>query len=335
MIILTIAIPTYNRESQLKEQMTKLASNMNEEIEVLVSDNASEDGTEEFMLRFVETNKSFRYQRHQVNLGFDQNIKSLYLASSGKFIWFVSDDDPINPEYVSQLLKTLRENMSIAAVCLILGDKQRNRFHKSRLVSYANYGEIVNLEKNKRIDLGDSHLLKTNFGTLISQISTCIVARIENLDLDFNGGGIAHVVITHRILNRNSSVILLDSKAVRLGSKETISKWFMESCFEGIQEAYSNLENECGSRYSHNVIDATKVLGLRIAFWNMFDIKSSINWSMTKRNSRPKSLRLFLKYFYWAILISIGKLFPVIPKYLSAGRIFSMKLKQKCFRLWN
>ena len=52
--ILTIAIPTYNRKKYLKECLDHVIPQVGEDIELIVCDNASEDGTDEFMEYFCQ-----------------------------------------------------------------------------------------------------------------------------------------------------------------------------------------------------------------------------------------------------------------------------------------
>ena len=72
-ILLTIAIPTYNRKNLLKRALESIISQLNSRIEVLVSDNASDDGTDEMMaeyfpmIRYIknETNRKVCYSARQ------------------------------------------------------------------------------------------------------------------------------------------------------------------------------------------------------------------------------------------------------------------------------
>lgn len=68
MKVLTIAIPTYNRVFTLKQALKYVLQQYSEKIEILVSDNASDDGTEEYMKRICEENKEVIYIRNNTTL---------------------------------------------------------------------------------------------------------------------------------------------------------------------------------------------------------------------------------------------------------------------------
>ena len=80
--MLTIAIPTYNRSmclnELLKDILLQLQSVDKGFVRVLVSDNASNDGTMDVVKRFDEDFKSVGseliYRRNDVNIGFSPNV---------------------------------------------------------------------------------------------------------------------------------------------------------------------------------------------------------------------------------------------------------------------
>ena len=95
---LTIAIPTYNRAGKVERLLDELTrqirqDNLQEEIEVLVSDNASTDNTEELTARYQGTDVVVGYIRQPTNLGFDGNLLSLYRRAKTRHIWWMGSDD--------------------------------------------------------------------------------------------------------------------------------------------------------------------------------------------------------------------------------------------------
>ena len=68
-LLLTIAIPTYNRKNLLKRALESVVSQLNPKIEILVSDNASDDGTDEMiaesfpMVRYIKNETDFLVDR--------------------------------------------------------------------------------------------------------------------------------------------------------------------------------------------------------------------------------------------------------------------------------
>ncbi len=101
--ILTIAIPTYNRAQYLNIQLSNLIKQVNSysDIEVLVSDNGSNDDTESVVENY---NYSFiNYYKQVENIGLDGNVLSCYENAKGKYVWYLSDDDIVFEDSVQRV----------------------------------------------------------------------------------------------------------------------------------------------------------------------------------------------------------------------------------------
>ena len=66
------------------------------EVEVCISDNASDDNTKEIVQRFQKDIK-IKYLRNNENLGFARNAIKTVSSASGEFSWLIGDDDLITP----------------------------------------------------------------------------------------------------------------------------------------------------------------------------------------------------------------------------------------------
>ena len=74
--LLSISVPTYNRARCLERLLTILHEQSADDprVELIVSDNASTDGTQAVAEDFLRRGMNFRYVRNQVNVGGDENI---------------------------------------------------------------------------------------------------------------------------------------------------------------------------------------------------------------------------------------------------------------------
>lgn len=113
--ILTISIPSWNRAALLKELIDQLVKqildyNLEDKIEILVSDNGSEDNTQNIMTELSDKNSFISYNRNSTNIGASGNVlKSMELAA-GKFVLFLGDDDRINKNCLTELVNFLEKN---------------------------------------------------------------------------------------------------------------------------------------------------------------------------------------------------------------------------------
>ncbi|MEM9688804.1 MAG: glycosyltransferase family 2 protein, partial [Pseudomonadota bacterium] len=112
--LLTIAIPTYNRHSEVatlyRDSLLTLPDETREKLEVIVSDNSdvsvARQNAELFSGTFV------KHRPNSGNQGYAQNILNCVDRASGEFLWITSDDDAIRPEELASLVGWLDENVS-------------------------------------------------------------------------------------------------------------------------------------------------------------------------------------------------------------------------------
>jgi abequosyltransferase len=117
--LLTIAIPTYNRARSLERLLSILHKEMSGEtrVELIVSDNASTDGTGALVEGFQARGTAVRYIRNPENMGADRNILQCFDRALGRYVWIFSDDDLIAPGTVNRLLNSL-SSQTYELVCI-------------------------------------------------------------------------------------------------------------------------------------------------------------------------------------------------------------------------
>ena len=108
-VVLTLAIPTYNREIYLSELLNQLHSdlilNSNRRIEILVLNNASTDHTEDLVLGM--NIPSLRYIKNPINIGGDPNFINCVQHAKGEYVWLFGDDEIYLPGALDRILSAL------------------------------------------------------------------------------------------------------------------------------------------------------------------------------------------------------------------------------------
>lgn len=104
--ILTFAIPTYNGAEYLAGAIESIIKdvvfNNIDDIEILISDNCSEDGTREIAEKYQAGYPGVvRYIRNTENLGYDRNVDHAIRAAKGEYVWLIGDDDYLSPNAAS------------------------------------------------------------------------------------------------------------------------------------------------------------------------------------------------------------------------------------------
>lgn len=106
--LLTIAIPTWNRKDAVVACVKQALDNIDGlRIQLFVSDNASDDGTEIELKKLLTQGQKFKLERNEINLGYTGNLKSLIFGTQTKFIMFISDEDHLVGKNLSKYLEYL------------------------------------------------------------------------------------------------------------------------------------------------------------------------------------------------------------------------------------
>lgn len=115
--LLTIAIPTYNRAKYLKRALQSITEQYDNRLEIIVSDNASQDTTEEVVNEMKEY-IPIKYIKNKENIGSDLNFLQCFHEAKGKYIVLLGDDDLIIDGKMSIILNFLESFEDLSLVFL-------------------------------------------------------------------------------------------------------------------------------------------------------------------------------------------------------------------------
>jgi Glycosyl transferase family 2 len=107
----TIGIPTYNRADFLRKSLKAACDQTSNDVEVLVSDNASTDETAEVVRSF---GGRVRYHRNPENIGMWPNFVQLAEMASGDYFSFLQDDDLVHRDFARRASEALNRDDDIA-----------------------------------------------------------------------------------------------------------------------------------------------------------------------------------------------------------------------------
>ena len=114
--ILSICIPTYCRANNLDQCLgvifNQIAANPDllSKVEIVVSDNASTDGTSLVVGKYVKQYTNIKYFVNKENLGCDKNYINSVINSNGTYAWIIGDDDFILNDALDYLVKYFEKN---------------------------------------------------------------------------------------------------------------------------------------------------------------------------------------------------------------------------------
>lgn len=121
--VLSICIPTFNRAKVIKECVNKLLQYNNDDIEIVVSDDCSNDNTLE-VLTSIRDDRLKVYE-NEMNLGASYNSHMCFMRASGKYSILISDEDDLNLEAVRRLISELNVS-DMYSVYIVSGSRGPN-----------------------------------------------------------------------------------------------------------------------------------------------------------------------------------------------------------------
>jgi glycosyltransferase involved in cell wall biosynthesis len=104
---LSIGLPVYNGEDFLEEAIESILSQTYNDFELIISDNASADRTEEICLDYAAKDDRVRYIRQRQNLGAARNFNLVFELSSGKYFKWAAHDDICKENFLSRCIDVL------------------------------------------------------------------------------------------------------------------------------------------------------------------------------------------------------------------------------------
>jgi glycosyltransferase involved in cell wall biosynthesis len=103
----SIALPVYNGERFLRRALDSCLAQDFEDFELIIVDNASDDGTQEISLEYSHRDPRVRYVRNQENIGAQANHNLAFELASGEYFKWTAHDDWITPDFLSRCIAEL------------------------------------------------------------------------------------------------------------------------------------------------------------------------------------------------------------------------------------
>ena len=107
---LSIGIPVFNGERFIRKCLDSLIHQTFEDFEIIISDNASADGTEKICKEYKELDNRISFFRQESNLEMSQNFNFVLEHAIGKYFMWAAVDDIWHPEFIERNLLFLEKN---------------------------------------------------------------------------------------------------------------------------------------------------------------------------------------------------------------------------------
>lgn len=124
--LVSIIIPTRNRKTLLSDALASALNQTYPNLQVIVHDNNSTDGTGEMINAFF-SNKKFEYYRVDHDLSMTENWNTAYRYAKGDYFMRLDDDNIIDPNLISSAVQEIKRRdlivMSYSPIIVHLANK--------------------------------------------------------------------------------------------------------------------------------------------------------------------------------------------------------------------
>lgn len=108
----SIGLPVYNGEEYLQSTIAGILDQSFGDFELIISDNASTDATQEICSSFAEHDPRIIYHRNDENIGAAKNFNLTFARAQGEYFKWAAHDDAIAPDFIALCVDALDRDAS-------------------------------------------------------------------------------------------------------------------------------------------------------------------------------------------------------------------------------
>lgn len=108
--LISIGLPVFNGEPYILGSIESILAQSYKDFELIISDNASTDRTQEICELFTKNNKNITYYRHEKNMGAAYNYNYVFSLSKGKYFKWASADDLLDSTFLESCITEIKKN---------------------------------------------------------------------------------------------------------------------------------------------------------------------------------------------------------------------------------
>ena len=157
---LSIGMPVYNGELFIERAIESILAQTFTDFELIISDNASTDSTQEICQSFSKKDSRIRIFKQEKNIGIHRNFYFLLSQAKGEYFAWAAVDDYLDKDFMEKNLKVLESHNSIvSSIGKIIPYGTESLKIDSKLVDTSNYPKflknyVIRGRRKKMMDTG-------------------------------------------------------------------------------------------------------------------------------------------------------------------------------------
>lgn len=211
---LSICIPTYNRAAFIGETLKSIITQATNDVEIVISDNASDDNTEQIICEFQKHFPRITYFRWDKNMGADRNFLKVIEIANGDYCWFMGSDDRVEHGGLSHILSQLENHAGLTGVSV------NQAFYSPDMTAEIKGAPVAGGKLAADCIFSDANTCFSLLGLYFGYISGQIVNRsawnkviaTERLDPYLNA--FVHIYVIGRMLKHSTNWLYIHRKCV-------------------------------------------------------------------------------------------------------------------------
>jgi abequosyltransferase len=165
---LSICIATMNRAAFLRETLDGLLAQATDDVEIVILDGGSSDGTEALGSLYASRSPLVRYFRQSTNMGVDRDFDNAVQKATGTYCWLMSDDDLLKPGAIARVLAEIARGFDLIVV---------NAEARTTEMSEVLTSSLLKFNSDHEYGPGDGDRLLAEVGSYLSFIGGVVINR--------------------------------------------------------------------------------------------------------------------------------------------------------------
>ena len=297
---LSICIPTFNRREKVLAQTDRIVKTgilaENQQVELVISDNNSDDNTYEDLLILYGKEPCITIYRQEKNLGIVGNLHFLFNIAKGSYIWFLSDDDPVNTSSINDVLSLITNSPCKFYLLNFVTDQSPKAYWNIS----EDYLSLFNEETWGGFGLLSVQVINkaafTDFYNSNINYNLCQPVAISLYGLFYLGGKMCFdiVAITHHAGDYSWKNRALQVASVYLyDSISELKKYGVDDVYDNIISRLKKLDYFCRSSVLHIIKNLDYRYALRLYNGNLL---GCVFYLTLKRGIKNKCFKMWMKF---------------------------------------
>ena len=271
----SVGMPVYNSERWIVEAVDSILRQSYRDLELIICDNASTDGTPEICRAIVARDRRVRYCLHPENLGINENYNQVFRRARGMYFKWASSNDICDERLIERCVEVLEARPDVV-LC-----HAHAALFSDRLDTGEEYGDDLDLQDSGADVRLDKFFREVRLNNVMNGVIRAAALRNTAPIRNFY---CSDLVMVAELVLRGKFVQLPDRMFYRRMSSETSTKFGTPERLRGHYRYYNT---ERGAR-------------MLLQHWKLvFGYLGAVVRAPLKGGERVRVYRRFLKQVIW------------------------------------